>query len=596
MTDNFLSQTFPSNDVTDGQYLYRALGSFWTQIFQDRSVLKGYTTGMAEELVQSYTDLVETVNQYSVKKIDTLHTVRWQPLIIKKSEYDQAPFVFEPDNAVFGLQQPTDEFYANQLFRFGYSKQTESKTVASYTPSFKLNQFGLIADRIIAPTTLLLPGVDVVLKENTLYFNSDLFNNPNIPRAKLVGALGAPVTYTNSSGAQIEDEFIVLWIYKAGIDTAALYNNFGCLLDLQFSSSEAYKAILQGVMNLAVEGPTIKALNIALAGLLGLSVVLDNNEVVEEIYSDNDYQFIITDKHAYRLPNNQITSDKVKVGNVLHMGDQLTDAIKVVDAVVDPVWWRTQLTSNKLAVASHVFAASVGQQLFFENKLANITYSAGSLYFPVQGNAADVAAFQHRINEPAQLSRLLAALGMSSGEDSTMTINPVDFLFSNVFRNNALLLKLEFYSTAQMEQFFMLLPTIQKYLPAHAYVVVYISQNMAPDELTNLNTGLAISAYAQQSFSCDGSNAITGSRAGTVLPVTNSPTDPDYYKDTDNRLFSVSVGPYRNGMALHEQTNLDYISINNTVTSGGIQAGRLRTYIPENATTKEVPSILLIDF
>lgn len=596
MTSNFLPQVYPANVATDGQYLYRSLGTFWTQIFQDKSALKGYTVGMAEELVQSYITLAETVNQYSLKEIDVLHTVKWHPLIIKKSEYSRAPFVFEPNSAVFGLQPTTDKLYASQLFRFGYRKQTSSETVDSYVPDFNLSQFGLIADRIIAPTTVLLPGVDVIFKDGTLYFNADLFSNDNIPRAKLVGESGVPVIFTDASGNQIEDEFILLWIYKAGIDADELYNNFGSLFDLRLSSSADYKSLLQGVMNLATEGPTIKALNVVLAGLLGLPVVLENEELVEESYSDDDHQFVITDKHAYRLPRNQTINDNVRPGRLLRSGEQLTEGIKVVDAVIDAAWWRTQLPGDKLALASYVFAASVNQQLFFENKPTRITYSEGSLYFPVVGDATDVAAFQRRLNQPAQLSKLLDALGMPKDKDGYTTINPIDFLFSNVFRNNVLLLKLEFYSDAQMQQFFLLLPTIQKYLPAHVYIVMCINQNIVPDELPNLNSCLTITAYNQQLFSCDGSDSLTGKRPGTVSPITDTPIDPDYYKDVQNRLFGVAVGPYKNNQPLHAPINTDYLSINNAVHSGGVQAGKLRTYIPENATTKEVPTILLIDF
>jgi hypothetical protein len=84
MTLDFLPpSSYPTNTVTDGQFLYRSLGSFWTQLFTDKEALKGYTLGMAEEMVQSYYNLVEVVKQFSVKDIDVLHREKWKALLIK---------------------------------------------------------------------------------------------------------------------------------------------------------------------------------------------------------------------------------------------------------------------------------------------------------------------------------------------------------------------------------------------------------------------------------------------------------------------------------------------------------------------------------
>ena len=124
MSPSLLSENFPAVDATDGQYLYRSLGSFWTQIFQDKNALKGYTTGMAEELIQAYYNLIEAIQQLSVKEIPLLHKEKWQPLTIKKSEFNKTPFVFEKNGAVFGYQPDDSALYANQMFRFGFPKQT----------------------------------------------------------------------------------------------------------------------------------------------------------------------------------------------------------------------------------------------------------------------------------------------------------------------------------------------------------------------------------------------------------------------------------------------------------------------------------------
>ena len=79
---------FPDKYNISPEVLYQSLGSFWTQIFSEKGTIKGYTLGQAEELTQSYYKLLDTINSFSIKHIPVFSTVRWQPLIIKKSKYN----------------------------------------------------------------------------------------------------------------------------------------------------------------------------------------------------------------------------------------------------------------------------------------------------------------------------------------------------------------------------------------------------------------------------------------------------------------------------------------------------------------------------
>lgn len=616
MTLDFLPAAFPAEDVTDGQYLYRSLGSFWTQIFQDKNALKGYTTGMAEELIQSYLTLVETVNQYSVKTIDTLHTEKWLPLTIKKSEFNRVPFVFASDGAVFGQQPSTDALYASQLFRFGQPKTGTSTHAYSFAPKIALREFGVIANRIISPSLALLPGVDVRCQDGIMYFNSDLFDNAYIPKAKLLTTGGSPDTYLDLDGYVVEDEFIVLWIYRAKMDEDSLYKNFGVLFDLKLDTSAQYKNLLGAIMNLAVEGPTIAALRTACSAILDAPLVLEIAETVEDIYERAGYSYVITDKNTYRLPGTSGLHKAIRVNSVVYGGQAITDNINLVDLAIDPVWWQREISGGKVGFASHVFAAGPTNQLFFENKLSAIAYDGTNVTFPVLGASEDVAAFNRYINHPSRQPELLAALNISTGTASTTPVNPLDFVFNNFFKNNCLLLKLDFYDDTQLQRFFNLLPTLQPYLPAHAYIITYVNLKLPVDSLANLNSGLIIPQAPNQLFSLDGSDSLSGSRP--VILSSDIGQDEDYYKDYINRMFCISVGPYRNPVfphlpseipneqdePLHSADNLDELLAND---SFGVTCGTLRTHIPlsvtppgqdsaRRPTTKEVPAILLIDF
>ena len=623
MQTDYISQTYPTNDVTDGQYLYRSLGSFWPQVFLDKSVLNGYTLGMPEELIQSYYRLTEILNQYSIKDIAACRTDRWKPLTIKKSEFNKSPFIFEPGGAIFGYQPNDDKFYANQLFRFGFPKETVGNKVYSYSPPFKLGTFGAIANRIIAPSLLLLPGVNVSLHKDTLFFNVDLFNNEYVPRVKLIDDYGNPVIYKDLDGNSEEDEFIILWMYHAGVDYNDLYNNFGVLLDIKPTAAQDYKRLLQAVMSLSVEGPSITAINSCLAAFVNTPVIIETVETVEDIFDQLGNKIIITDKHTYRVPADQELNTHLYIGDKLHAGYILSNNIKIIDTVIDPVWWKTEIATNKLAFASHVFAASTKYQLFFENDVRLVNYTEGKLNFPVIGHTEDVASFQSLINDdtpgvdgsPGNLTKLLSALNFKSSSTGSLAINPVDFLFNNMLKNNTLLVKLDFYSEAQLISFFDLFPTIKDYLPAHVYFLLYIKLQLPQDTVGNLNNALNLSGFGIQRFSADGSNRFNGSRPSL------GDNDTAYYKDYSNRLFCVAIGPYRNPTAphypptssdtpLHTNENLDLLPIDNSGVPGfsaGVKCGLLRTEIPLSVTppgeasaripsTREIQSILLIDF
>ena len=612
MTLDFLPSKFPAGTITDGQYLYRSLGSFWTQVFQDKNTLKGYTLGMAEELIQAYYKLIETVQQYSVKDIELYHKEKWLPLTIKKSEFNNTPFKFTPNSAIFGVQPAEDLFYPNQVFRFGFSKETGGE-VFSFTPSFALAKFGVIANRVIAPSLALIPGVDVVMQEGTLYFTTDLFNNSRIPTTKVIGDFGTPATFKDTQGNIVEEELVILWIHMAEIDEQALFNNFGILLELQLVTSQDYKDILKAIFNLYVEGPTIAALTSAFASLAGSPVVIEPTEAVEDIYVDDYNQYIVTDKNVYKLALAQTISPEVLRGGILRAGDILSADVLVADSTIDPVWWQRKVQANKLAFSSHVFMANAKNQLFFENDFKLITYTGGAadkrLLFPVLGREEDVKAFQDYLNLPTHKASLLQDLNFLENVTSSLTINPVDFLFKNIFKNNTLFVKLDFYSESQLGLFVSLLPLMQAYLPPHVYLLLYIGMSKEPDELTGWNSGLAIEDFPGKFFSFDGSEYLSGARPGASL---GGAVDANYYKDYINRMFCLSIGPYRNLQPLHADGSAEFNNVNNLDevrpnSSSGVSVGSIRTDIPLSVqppgeavprlpSTREIQSILLIDF
>jgi len=598
-----LNNFYTTDKSTDSAYLYNSLGSFWTQVFQEKEFLKGYTLAMAEELAQQYINLVEVVNNYSCKDIAVFHKEKWFPLYIKKSEFSKSTFLFEPDSAVFGEQPNTDRFYAGNIFKFGNPKDSSSSGAYSYTPTVKLRKVNCVANRIISPSALFVSGVDYIIKGDVLYFNQNIFDNPYIPKTPLLQDDSTPATYVDSSGKTVTDELLILWGYNAEIDNSALYNNFGVIYDFKLNSSEKYKDLLKALINVSVEGATLTALKTLFCSLTDNLIIVETQETVEDIYSDYYWRYVVTDKHVYRFNLNQSPAKEVQLGAVLSAGDLITSDVYLADSVSSPKWWLNALELDKLAFAPYVFAADVKNQLFFENKNTSITYSKGKLNFPVLGRPEDVDKFQNYINNSANKESLLKNLDFQLNDTTQIKpINPLNFLFEYIFKNNTLLLKLSFSSEKKLNYFFDILPIFKDYLPSHVYILVVVSFSLSAEELSYLNSGLKIEGFAS-SFSFDGSESITGSRPE------KEGDDPDYYKDYKNRLFSVSISPSRDvnnePKPLHYTENLDELFINSTV---GIVCGEMRTEIPDfvpspgedgvfrRPSTREIQSILLIDF
>lgn len=586
----------------DNNYLYNSLGSFWTQIFQEKQFIRGYTLGMAEELAQQYINLAEVVNSYSIKDIPVYHKEKWYPLFIRKSLFNKSAFVFEKNSAVFGAQPANDRFFAGDVFRFGFPKENENFAAYSFTPAVKLKNLSCLNNRLIDPSYVFISGIDYVFKNNTIYFNQDIFDNEYFPKFTLLQDDGNLVTYIDSDGRQQQEEVIVAWANNVDIDYEELYNNFGVIYDFKLDSSEKYKAILQALINISVEGSTVAAIKTFLSNLLEFPTIIETKETVENIYSDDYWKYLVTDKHVYRLKLSQNIVNSIKLGDILYAGDFITDDAVLADSAISSNWWLKEIDTDKLAFAPNVFAADVKNQLFFENKNLFIEYRDNQLFFPVIGSSKDVESFHKYINLENNKNTLLEKLNfVKDNSFQSKSINPLEFVFNNFFKNNTLFIKLAFYSDRDLNNFFDLLPLFKKYFTSHIYILIFINFKISSEEFSSLNNGLNISGFSS-TFSMDGSVSLTGARPE------KEGGDLNYYKDYTNRLFCISISPSKDvlGVAtpLHSPENLESLALN---SPSGISCGTLRTVIPEFITppgesgtrrpsNREIPGILLMDF
>lgn len=595
----------------DGRFLYKSLGSFWTSLFQEKDTLKGYTLGLAEEVIQRYFDFVEVVNSFSPKEIDIFHREKWKPLIIRKSKYNQEPFVFEENDATFGEQPSTSEFYNNQVFQFGEPKRPISK-VYVFDVGKSVASFGIIADRIISPTVLLHNGSDVVLRDTSLFFNTDLFANPNIPQLELIGENGQPETFVNNLGVAENDVLIVLWVYNAEADEDALYNSFGRIFNIQQDSGVFYKKLLQSIFNMYIDGPTVGAIKACCAAFLQMPIVINSSEIVEQVFTDTQgTQVVVTDKEAYRIDAAYSLRQEVVVGATLKAGDLLCDNIEFYDnshqgtqtfygnGSFSSGWWnKAGVLSSKLTLSKYLFSGKYFHQLAFSTEFDLVTLNeAGDIVFPVEGDPRDIATFHTYLNNADNKATLKTIFGLTAPGDVYSTI-PVTFIMENFLKHNTSMLKFSFLSGKQRFNFLNLLPTIRQYTPPYIYLIIKIDLALEHEVYSNLN-GATLLEFQEPSepvysllLNADGSNA-----SGTIEKLA-----PSFYIDVEARLFELSRGVKKD-----PDTALpgDYVIVSpitpdDTAVAEGrimtVKEGQLLRAIPEGVTTQQYNNLLLLDF
>lgn len=83
--------------------------------------------------------------------------------------------------------------------------------------------------------------------------------------------------------AVIQTRELSAWIPDAEIDEDRLYNNFGFLLGVRQPSSENYRALLEGLSQLFLLGPTFDHIESALNVMAGFPLVRDDGEIVQSV-------------------------------------------------------------------------------------------------------------------------------------------------------------------------------------------------------------------------------------------------------------------------------------------------------------------------
>ena len=300
---------------TSATFLH-GLSDLWLRFFKDKNQLAAMYKGTENLIGQAYLDLLDTVLNLSLRNTPAFNKEYFKLLTIRQ---DQLVYVGATDRWTFNL------------------------------PS-NVKNFSLLCNKVLDPSVMLQADIDFEIDllgtQDELRFYVDPFTS---------GTGGGPIDGVAHRTVQIDDPAggvvpidvleLAFWVPNVEIDRGNMYLIYGQLLNYYSPSSEAYKALLKGIMQYFVLGPSLTHIVSTLNVCSGLPVVREDGEILQSVdLSGVSSNIVITDKYDYVLPKSvPIRLDILDTANwttlTLDAYSVLTTVFTVSDAITDPTWW-----------------------------------------------------------------------------------------------------------------------------------------------------------------------------------------------------------------------------------------------------------------
>jgi len=540
---------FPTTGYTSSGALFSSLGTFWTKIFADNEAIKGLSIAQSEELIQRYYEFVEAIASLSVKNVPEFKMERWSPIKIRKSQLRRVPVrllpASHPDCATLGPQPlPASEAERNnslhygETFELGRSKRPAEELFSAPAPE-ELRGLPLLANRVVAPTRTLVGRADFWVEDGMIYFTKNPFELTDTMKYALFDESGRQITYTApqelytyqpassaefddvalaSATVEQEEEELILWAYHGAYDTNTLYNSFGYIFDFKEPDAKSYKHVLEKVVNLLVEGPTVQAVASVISAFMGIRAVEAPVEVVMDAYELDGVKYVITDKRAYAADGFYEFSDAVynhgssapKAGARLSGGTALFDAVEYFDKLSSPGWWRDEL--DRLSLPPYLFLGSYAGALVFENLqgndaplLAEVLPSANTVEFPFPPEVLtqDSEAFNLYLNDAARVEAVSAIITDVAAANGGR-VNPMEVVFKHFMQANTVMVRLKFKTAAQASRFTKFFNVIRDCLPKYLYLLFYFDFPLNEDTAAFMGNAVDSSAIGHDGSDHEG--------------------------------------------------------------------------------------------
>lgn len=421
------SYKFPVDQLHNSDVLLDLLGTHWSSVYRGRDLAATLQAGIGLLEEQNRQNWQEARDCAVRAKTPIWHTEHWRVVTIRESAMGRRALRYG-DGATYGGG-------------YVYGGNLESNRYLVPLPAGVVH-VPLITNRITEPSLVLVHGADYSIDQTNGYLEllADPFDNP---------ALAIRPVF---SGDTVIDHELDLLFYYAREDRRYLDQHWGYVLDLSLPSSEAYRQLLNTVLDALVEGSSLQHLHQLIEAVTGVPLAA-GSETVERIEKFGGWLHIVTDQRTYRYVD---TADAlVTVGQQVVAGQSLVDSVQ---------WYEF---NRGLAPAGlpaltmgteHLAGVGFIEGLTFNNTTvplkAEVVGGQTKVSFELGGFPTDVSLFWDQVHarglaDGQTLAERMTGLANPTPADLPLTANPLEFLLKNLLRFNALAVKIRVQDAGQ---------------------------------------------------------------------------------------------------------------------------------------------------
>lgn len=456
---------FDAQGLDKAGELISLLGSFWANTYGGRNQVKELLYARQQSAAQTYDRWNETLAALNPETVPVFRRYRWYPIRLLES-------------TKIGLGEPV--FGGSWQFAIPVQRNFDAAPYLAYDVG-NLTVCRLLLSEINGEGITLRHGPDfhVDPARQRIVFTQDPFADTRLtPRVIL------------TTGSQ--DRELLLWAPGAEIDEDDIWRHFGVAFQLRMKSSDYARQAMLALFKGVADGNPITNVKRFLSALFALPLV-EEAETVTHIFSDARATWVATATRVYKHP--LAVNITVDVGETLQTDQFMTDAIYVKDFKGG----RYPSDLKALGYSDRNLGAAYFQGLIFENKdVPLVIESAVNGYtkvsFELGGFTPDIEFFWDTIHAngvTAQktLAMLLDTRGSAATSQPTAltlpaTINPLQFLAENIFRNNGFLVRLKAAQLRQPLDTKRQLKHLSSLIPAHVGLVMAVELATDPEQVT----------------------------------------------------------------------------------------------------------------
>lgn len=453
---------YRDNVYDTGEEMLRRLGTFWYYIFQDQDKVAQFQKGSFLEAGQTYLNFLESMATISRFETPIFHQENWFYLTFLESDLTASVAKYGE-----GLTYGDAHLYGVKAARSNFS--------ITLRPGLVAGQF--MFNRIIQPSLTYTSGVDFQIntEANILTFRENPFENALVAKRNVVDTQG-----------NVVDREAVMWIYNGQFDLEYVWIHWGYALKAFMNSSYHYRDFINALADSYVLCPSVRSTQQLISALTGVPLVIEPVEVVEVILTVSNRVQVVTDYHVYTFEPNAVVT--VSVGETVHGGDSLTDAVRVIE-LIDHL--PTALELPGISVGSNWLTGVYLSELLFENRTVPLQYlgivdGKVKVEFEVSGFDEDVTKFwdDTHARGVAQGKVLADYMDLRTVKDTPplpenlpATVNPLQFMLGNLMRNNVFLIVLKPDQFPSKSPGISLFSYLRRALPPHTTYLVYVEIN-----------------------------------------------------------------------------------------------------------------------